>query len=191
MTEDYTYPAEEFILLGKITKAHGLRGEVKIFTYSGHPENFDGYSEIVLVDGSAKLSRQFGVKKSRVHGKTAIVQLTSITTRSEAEAIEGRGVLLSKKHLPDAGEDEYYWHQYVGKLVVDTNGDGLGRVQALFNNGAQDVLVVNGHRGEILIPVTREIIVQVTDETLIADPPPGLIELNSDSGVRRTDDSAG
>ncbi|MGW8193625.1 MAG: ribosome maturation factor RimM [Desulforhopalus sp.] len=182
MTEEYTYPAEEYILLGKITKAHGLRGEVKIFCYSGHPENISGYHEIVLVDRSARLSRQYGVKNSRVQGKTAIVQLASITTRSEAEAIEGRGVLLAKKYLPDAGEGEYYWHQYIGKPVLDTNGDRLGRVKALFNNGAQDVLVVVGHLGEILIPVTKDTIVQDTAGELIADPPPGLIELNSDSG---------
>lgn len=183
MTEDYSYPAGEFILLGKITRAHGLRGEVKMLPYSGHPENVGGYREIVLVGRSAELSGPLAIEKSRVQGKTAIVQLASITTRSEAEAIEGRGVLLSKQYLPEAGENEYYWHQYIGKLVRDKQGNSLGRVETLFYNGAQDVLVIRGDRSEILIPVTREIVVRESAEELVVDPPPGLLELNSESGV--------
>lgn len=183
MGETYRYPDEDFILLGKVVKAHGLRGEVKIFTYSGHPENIGTYSELVLLDGPETLSQPLKVQRSRVQGKMAIVQLESINNRNGAEAIEGKGVLLPKSSLPETGDDEYYWHQYEGKLVVDTNSREIGRIRALFNNGAQDVLIVEGAFQEILIPMTRQIVIREDGEKLIVDPPPGLLELNSETDV--------
>lgn len=181
MDEDYIYPADDYLLLGKITKAHGLRGEVKIFSYSRHPENIEKYKEIVLVDRSGKLSAALTVEKSRVQGKTAIVQLTPINKRRLAEDIVGMGVLLAKDYLPDTDEDEYYWHQYEGKLVVDQDGKTIGTIESLFNNGAQDILVVRGDKEEILIPVTKDIVVGETDDTLIVNPPPGLLELSRET----------
>lgn len=181
MAEDYSYPADEYLLLGKITKAQGLRGEVKIFLYSGQPENIADYTELVLVDKSGKLSSPLTILHSRAQGKAAIVQLASISTRNAAEDIDGMGVLLAKKHLPEIGENEYYWHQYQGKLVVDVDGHAIGRVAHLFTNGAQDILVIKVGKEEILIPVTKAIVVGETDETLIIKPPPGLVELNGES----------
>jgi 16S rRNA processing protein RimM len=182
MTKDYSYPADEYVLLGKITKAHGLRGEVKIFSFSGQPENFSEYKEIVLVNTSGKLSLPLAIEALRIHGKTAIVKLTSVNSRELAEKIEGRGVLLSKNLLPETAEDEYYWYRYEGKLVVDLSGLTIGRVESLFSNGAQDVLVVKSGNEEILIPVTKSIIVSETAEEIIVDPPPGLLDLTNESG---------
>ncbi|MGB3212766.1 MAG: ribosome maturation factor RimM [Desulforhopalus sp.] len=180
MAEEFSYPADQYLLLGKVAKAHGLRGEVKIFSYSGQPENFLGYKEIVLVDISGKLSSALAVGKVRIQGKSAIVQLSTIDSRNKAEGIEGMGVLLAKNLLPDTAEDEYYWYQYEGKLVLDQSGRTIGRVDSLFNNGAQDILVVKSGDGEILIPVTRHIVVQETAEGLVVNPPPGLLDLTSD-----------
>ncbi len=181
MAEDFTYPVGEYILLGKVGKAHGLRGEVKIFSFSGQPENFLGYKEVVLVNTSGKLSAPLVIEKIRAKGKTAIVQLASINSRDRAEEIEGRGVLLPKHLLPETGENEYYWHQYQGKLVLDQNGLTIGRVESLFTNGAQDILVVKSGEKEILIPITKSIFVRETADELIVDPPPGLLDLTNES----------
>jgi|GEM_PF-188653 len=181
MAEEYSYPADHYVLLGKVAKAHGLRGEVKIVSFSGQPENFSGYKEIVLVDSAGSLSLAQAVKKFRVQGRNAIVQLAFINNREQAEGIEGMGVLLAKDLLPKAAEDEYYWYQYQGKLVIDQNGTEIGRVENLFSNGAQDILVVISGQEEILIPVTKEIIVGETDQELIVAPPPGLLDLTRDT----------
>jgi len=182
MPSDYVYPADEFLLLGKVAKAHGLHGELKIFLYSGQPVNVADYSELNFVSKTGSISSPYTVLKSRVHGKAVIVQLASIGNRTQAEAVEDYGVLLAKKHLPAIGENEYYWHQYQNKLVVDLAGNTIGRVEHLFTTGAQDILVIKMGEEEILIPVTKEIIVSETAETLIVDPPPGLIELNTNFG---------
>ncbi len=180
MTENYSYPADDYLLLGPVTKVHGLRGEVKIFCYSGQPENFSGYKEVVLVDGKGNLSTGLTVEKFRVQGKTVIAQLASITSREQAEKIVGSGILLAKNLLPKTDKDEYYWYQYQGKIVVDLNGQTIGRIVSLFNNGAQDLLVVQSGEREILIPVTKSIIAGETVEHVIIDPPPGLLELTDE-----------
>jgi len=177
MAENYDYPTDQYVLLGKIAKVHGLRGEVKIYSYSGEPKNFHGYQEIVLVDSGGGLTVPHKVLKVRVQGKMAIAQLSSVTTRNRAEDIVGHGVLIKKDRLPDTTEDEYYWYQYEGKLIEDLAGQTIGRVKSLFNNGAQDILVVTSGTGEILIPVTKSIIVQETADALIVDPPAGLLDL--------------
>lgn len=185
MTEEYPYPTDKYVLLGKITKAQGLRGEVKIFSFSGQPENFQGYEELVLVSKTGTISPPLAVKNLRIQGKTVIVKLASITNRNQAEDVEGRGVLLAKDLLPEPASDEYYWYRYEGKLVRDLNGRNIGRVESLFNNGAQDIIVVKSGKEEILIPITKSILVRETNEELIIDPPPGLLDLYNETGDSR------
>jgi 16S rRNA processing protein RimM len=182
MADDYNYPTDKYVLLGKVTKAHGLRGEVKIFSFSGQPENFKGYKEISLVNYAGKLSTALAVEKFRVQGKTVIAQLATVKSRDRAEEIEGMGVLLAKELLPDSAKNEYYWYQYEGKKVFDQSGHTIGIVESLFNNGAQDIMVIKSGKNEILIPVTKSIIVSETAEQLIVNPPPGLLDLNNESG---------
>jgi 16S rRNA processing protein RimM len=182
MADDYNYPTDKYVLLGKVTKAHGLRGEVKIFSFSGQPENFKGYKEISLVNYAGKLSTALAVEKFRVQGKTVIAQLATVKSRDRAEEIEGMGVLLAKELLPDSAKNEYYWYQYEGKKVFDQSGHTIGIVESLFNNGAQDIMVIKSGKEEILIPVTKSIIVSETAEQLIVNPPPGLLDLNNESG---------
>lgn len=185
MTEEYPYQTDKYVLLGKITKAQGLRGEVKIFSFSGQPENFLGYQELVLISKTGIISSPLAVENLRIQGKTAIVKLASITNRNQAEEIEGRGVLFAKDLLPEPADDEYYWYRYEGKMVRDLNGRNIGRVESLFNNGAQDILVVKSGEEEILIPITNNIVVRETAEELIVDPPPGLLELYNEAGDSR------
>jgi 16S rRNA processing protein RimM len=185
MTEEYPYPADKYVLLGKITKAQGLRGEVKIYPFSGQPENFQGYRELVLVSKTGTVSPPMAVENVRTQGKTVIIKLSSLSNRNQAEAIEGRGVLFAKDLLPEPGDDEYYWYRYEDKLVKDLNGRDIGRVTSLFNNGAQDILVVKSGEEEILIPITKSIVVKETAEELTVDPPPGLLALYQEASDSR------
>jgi len=181
MNPEFVFPADEFLLLGQVAKAQGLRGELKLFLYSGQPENVAEYRELFLVDKAGVISAPLVIVKSRIQGKTVIVQSASIVNRTQAEAVEGLGVLLAKKDLPAPGDNEYYWRHYQGKEVVDVDGKPIGVVERLFSNGAQDVLVVKAGKNEVLIPVIKNIIVDETGDKLIIDPPPGLLELNTNS----------
>ncbi len=182
MNPDYVFPADEYLLLGKVAKAHGLNGELKIYLHSEQPENAAVYGELLLIDRAGVISSPLAVLKSRVQGKALITRLATIATRTQAEQVEGCGVLLARKDLPAVDENEYYWHQYQDKLVVDLAGNAIGRVERLFNNGAQDILVIKSGKEEILIPITESILVGETAESLIVNPPPGLLELNANAG---------
>lgn len=178
MAQDFTYPEDSHLLIGRVSKPHGLRGELKITCFSGQPENFLDYSELVFVDGKGRLSAPLPVTSRRVQGKHVVIRFASINSREQAEEAVGAGVLIAKDSLPQLRIDEFYWHQYQGRRLVDKKGKEIGTVKNLFNNGAQDVLVVKVGEEEILIPVTKEIIVGEVADALVIDPPPGLLEIN-------------
>ena len=180
MAQDYSYPSEDFLLLGKVAKAHGMRGEIKIFPFSGQPENIRTYRELVLVDSKGVLSPPLAVLSCRIQGKVAITKLSSITTRDKAEHVEGMGVLLARKSLPELGDNEFYWHQYIGKTVRDLKGSFIGRIEAIFPGGSQDIMVIKSDTKEILVPISKTIVVKEDGREITIDPPPGLLELYTD-----------
>ncbi len=177
MEEEFRYPADRYLLLGRVAKAHGLRGEVKLFLYSGQPENVGRYRELSLVDRRGTITPPLEIVSVRLQGKTAIVRFATVADRSGAENIEGCGVLIERGQLPEPDDDEYYWHRLIGKRVVDQGGASIGTIRSLFDNGAHDILVVDGARGEVLIPVIKEIVVSESATEVVVDLPPGLLEL--------------
>ncbi|MBW1635062.1 MAG: 16S rRNA processing protein RimM [Deltaproteobacteria bacterium] len=181
---NYSYPAEDFLLVGKIAKAHGMRGEVKIFPFSGQPENIAKYRELVLVGTRGELSPPLAVLSCRTQGKMVIATLDSISSRDEAEHVEGMGVLLARKDLPKLAENEFYWHQYIGKKVRDMKKETIGEIITVFSNGMQDIMVIDSGSREILVPISKNIVVKETGDEIIIDPPPGLLELYTGGGER-------
>jgi 16S rRNA processing protein RimM len=175
------YPKDKYLLVGKTTKPHGLRGEVKVYCFSGQPENFLDYKELTLCDPKGNLTGPIAVSSTRVQGKMAVVKFATVLDRSAAENIEGFLVLLLKEDLPKAKPGEYYWHQYQGKLLVDIDEKIIGTVSSLFNGGAQDILVVDTGDGEVMIPVIDNFIIKETEDRIVVDLPPGLLEINADT----------
>ena len=181
MEQDYPFPTEKYLLLGKIAKAHGMRGEVKIFPYSGQPENIAAYKELVLVGTIGALSDPLTVLSCRVQGKVAITRLKTISSRNQAENIEGMRVLIARKFLPELAEDEFFWHQYIGKTVTDLKEHDIGKIESIFSNGTQDIMIIRAGSREVLVPISKAIVVGESAEKITIDPPPGLLELYTDS----------
>lgn len=178
MADDFSYPKDTFILIGKVAKVHGLKGEIKVYPYSEQPENIKAYKNLVLVAKDGKRSNPIKIVQSRVQKKLAIVRLDSIKSREQAEALIGFGVLLDKAELPAIDKNSYYWQDIIGKNAITETGSLLGKVESLFNNGAQDILVIAGDE-EYLIPVTKEILIDISEEDIVINPPPGLLDINS------------
>lgn len=178
MRQKYSFPEDQFLLIGSVTKAQGLNGEVAIAPLSGQPESFEAYATLVLVDRSGTLSPELRVEKLRTHKGRAIVKFDRVADRTFAEKIVGMGVLLAQKDLPPSEDDEYYWHEITGLVVTTVEGRYVGKVVSLFSNGAQDIMVVSDENQEYLIPLTDEIVVEQNDDEMIIQPPPGLLEIN-------------
>lgn len=173
-----------FLAIGKVVKAQGIKGEVKILPYSGDASQLTGYQNLYLrdADGAGALAgpRTYQVRSSRCHGRFFVVLLVGLATRNEAEELVGHEVLVAQNELPDLADDEFYWHKLVGMRVVTDEGQALGTVAALFATGAHDVLVVKGGGHEHLIPARREFIVEIDYAAgrLVISPPPGLLDMN-------------
>ena len=170
----------DLVVIGEITKAHGIHGEVKIHLYSDQPGNFKEYRKIVVQNPAGGGLATYGVVRCREQGRQVIVQLQGIETRDGAEALQGSRVLLDKNDFPVLDSGEYYWHQLQGLQVETETGRMLGRVARFLNTGAHDIMVVSGGGEEFMIPVTGEIIRDIDRQSgkIVIVPPPGLLEMN-------------
>jgi len=179
MVDDFTFPEDRFLLVGKITKPHGLKGEVKVFAYSADPASLTQYHRAMLVGGDGRLSPEMAIERSRVQDRVAILKLGGIDDRDEAQRLQGAGMLVYQEDLPAAEDDEYYWYRLYDLPVETAEGRYLGRVKSIFSNGAQDIMVVDDGRSEYLIPLIDSVIKEQTEEGVVITPPPGLLEINA------------
>lgn len=171
------------LFIGRVIKAHGLRGAVEVQPFSGDPGEFRRYRELLLVlpaTGLLPAEDMRPVRQARVKGRVAILEFAGVEDRTGAERLAGAEVWVAKAALPAPGTGEFYWHEVIGMMVLTREGRDLGRVQTLFSTRAHDVLVVAGGRRELLIPAVNAFIDRIDYEnrTLVVDPPPGLLEMN-------------
>ncbi len=174
------------IALGRITKPHGTAGEMVVHCFSEQPESLQHYKEFILLAKDGRVSVPLPVSSCRLQGKKAIVGFAGITSRQQLDALMGAMILVEKEALPTLDKDHFYWCNYIGRTVATKDGEQLGVVKTIFNNGAQDILVLRqrNEEEEILIPVTRETLVDDRQEALIVDLPLGLLEINSSSETK-------
>jgi 16S rRNA processing protein RimM len=178
MADDFRFDHDRFLLVGKVSKPHGLGGEVKIYPYSADAATLLQYERAVLVDGTGCLSPALTIEKARIQGKLAVLKFSAIKDRDGAEVLHGRGMLIFKEDVPAAGEDEYYWFQFYDRPVYTENGGKIGTVASIFSNGAQDIMVVRDGDKEFLVPILDSIIKEQNENGIIIAPPPGLLEVN-------------
>ncbi len=157
------------VLLGKITSIFGIKGWVKVYSYTDPMENLLAYPQWIL----RHQGKTFTVKKAdgRRQGKGLVAKLEGYSTPEEAKTLAGAQILLEKKELPDLPAGEFYWNQLIGLQVVNCQGQLYGRVDYLMETGANDVLVVKPIKGSLdrqerLIPwLQPEVIKQVDLES--------------------------
>ncbi|MFZ5774682.1 MAG: ribosome maturation factor RimM [Thermodesulfobacteriota bacterium] len=167
------------VALGRVSSAHGIRGEVKVSPYSGHAEGIGEHRRLLLL-GEGVPPRDSVVEQWRVQSGLAVLRLTGCSTRDQAEALRGMELCVPAGDLPPAPAGWRYWHELAGVAVATVDGRALGALTALLPNPGHDLLEVAGEGGEYLIPAVDQFIVGMAGDgqTLLVDPPPGLLELN-------------
>lgn len=165
--------------VGRVVKAHGIRGEIRI-----HPHDAEGLGILgadALVLGDSRGTETFRVRAARPRGRLVIVSLEGVADRDRAEALVGREVHQLREAMPPLGPGEYYWFQLEGLRVWTTRGRYLGVLRRFLDTGAHDVYVVDGPQGEVLIPAVPEVVTEVDLEgrRILVDPPPGLVETDA------------
>lgn len=144
---------ERLVVLGRIAGVFGLRGELKVESYTEPRDGICDYSPWLLKRGDATDDQlvERVVEMGRPHGKGVVVRLEGITDIDLARALIGCEILVPRSALPETAEGEHYWDDLEGMRVVTVEGVELGEVSHLFETGANDVMVVKGDR-ERLIP---------------------------------------
>ncbi len=166
------------VILGKVAKAHGIKGEVKVFPYSGQPENFHSYETILIAAGDSGAWKKYRVSKGRVLGKFALLVLQECGSRNDAEDLVGSEVSVLRKDLPDLGEDEFYLADCEGKTVVTVDGELVGRVSGILQTGGHDNIIVKDKGREYFIPAISDFMVKIDNDTITVALPQGLLDIN-------------
>lgn len=172
----------ELVLLGRISAAHGIRGEVKINSFTDVPEDIAAYGP--LTDGAG---RRFLIRQTRPHkGMSVTAEIDGVTDRNAAEALKGVALYVAREMLPEADEDEWYHADLIGLAVFSPEGEGLGEIVAVQNFGAGDLLEIKPPEESrtLLVPFTKAVvpIVDVKAGRVIVDPPRDLDEDEADTG---------
>ncbi|WP_028240477.1 ribosome maturation factor RimM [Stutzerimonas azotifigens] len=157
-------PADDLLVLGKIVSVHGIRGEVKVYSFTDPIDNLLDYRHWTLRRGDEV--RQVELANGRLQGNVLVAKLAGLDDREVARTYADFEICVPRSELPALEEGEFYWHQLVGLKVVDQTGQLLGKVDHLFETGANDVLVVRPCVGSLdererLLPYTDQCVLSI------------------------------
>lgn len=153
--------SEEFIPVGKISGAFGVKGWVKVYSFTEPRANILEYSPLFM----SRQGEWIEIKVSGGHlqGKGLVMGIANVTDRDQVQPLIGAELAIKKGQLEPTDEDEFYWADLIGLNVENLEGDLLGQVDHLLETGANDVLVVKAKGKERLIPFVMDEIVKLVD----------------------------
>ncbi|MBX6351411.1 MAG: 16S rRNA processing protein RimM [Clostridia bacterium] len=149
------------VSLGRIVAPHGLRGEVRVALESDFPERLPGRAVVVARDGDDPGWPTAVLAARPARGGLWLVRLRGLESRSAAEALRGRSLWVEAASLPPLPAGRWYVHEVVGLKALDEGGRELGQVAEVVSTPANDVYVVRGPFGEVLVPAVRSIVLAV------------------------------
>jgi len=157
--------ASDKVIIGKIGAPYGVKGWVKINTYTDTPEGIFEYSPWFIGE-----EKTYQIDQWRPHGKALVAKIEGVDSRDDAERIKKLDIAIAADQLPDLGDEGFYWRELTGMQVVTTQGYDLGVVKDVFNTGANDVLQVRANgkdafgQKERLLPFVFDSVVQSVDK---------------------------
>jgi 16S rRNA processing protein RimM len=152
-----TRPEPEFLEVARVLRPLGVHGELKVEAWPPHTDDLAQAATLYLGDAR----RPMAVEHVRAHGEALALKLAGCDDRNEAELLRNQLIYLHRDDVTPLGPDQYYYHQIVGLQVMDINGEELGEVVEIIETGANDVYVVHGAYGEVLLPAHAGVIKQI------------------------------
>jgi 16S rRNA processing protein RimM len=163
------------VLLGEIGAAQGLKGEVRLRSYTQDPTAIAGYGALEDEQG-----RAIEIDSVRVTPKALIARVKGVNTREAAEALTHTKLYIDRALLPERDEDEWYHLDLIGLKAIGQDGVEIGAVVAVHNFGAGDLIEIApaGGGSTVLVPFTNDTVPEVDVEAgrIMLDPPEGLFE---------------
>ncbi|MFC3059836.1 ribosome maturation factor RimM [Paenirhodobacter populi] len=162
------------VCVGAIAGAFGVKGEVRLKSFCSTPADIAAYGPLWTEDGA----RQFTVKLTRPVTGGLGARLSGVATKEEGDALKGVTLWADRDRLPALPDDEFYHADLIGLDVFDTGGAALGKVRAIQNFGASDILEIYapGRKSTLMLPFTRAVVptVDLKARRIVADPPEEL-----------------
>ena len=154
------------LLVGKINAAYGIKGWVKVYSYTTPVEQILKYAPWTIRKKGAK--QNLKLRQGKIHGKGIVVLPEGFEDRNQAESLIGYEIWIEKEQLPDLEQGEFFWVQLVGLVVYNEASELLGEVSSVLETGANDVLVVEATDKSIddrerLIPYVEDKVILEVD----------------------------
>lgn len=146
--------------MGRIVGAHGIAGNLKFLSYAESLDIFEA-GRTLVARREAGNEAAFEIQWAKPLGRTALLSLKGVVTRSQAEALIGCDLFLDKTTLPKLEAGTYYWADLIGIEVYSVDGILLGRIESILPTGSNDVYVIKQAGRELLLPALRSVIKSV------------------------------
>lgn len=147
------------VVVGRFGPPFGVKGWLNVISYTDPAANLADYRPW-FVERNGEWA-QLSVDQVKPHRRGFVAQVDGVDDRDVALRYSGKSIGVEDSTLPAAGEDEFYWKDLIGLAVEDQEGAVLGEVSGLIETGANDVIVVRGGSGEVLIPFVRHVVITV------------------------------
>jgi 16S rRNA processing protein RimM len=146
-----------FLVVGTVGRPHGLRGELQFHALTDFPERLAPGLAVFIGPAYAP----YEIRGIQEHGQKYLLRLDGIDSRESAEILRNARVFVRTDSIPPLEDGEYYQHQVLGLQVQAESGEQLGAVSEIISTGANDVLVVLGDGGEILVPRLDDVVLKI------------------------------
>lgn len=165
--------SEDWVQIGKVAGAMGVQGEVKVDLTTDFPDRFNRLDAIYV----GTEHRMMHVRQARRHHGRVILALHEVEDRDAAAALQGAPLFVPRAEAVPLPEGHYYHDQILGLRVETTTGQPLGTVVEVLVTGSNDVYVVKGAAGEVLIPALKDIVqsIDLAAGTMLIEPVEGLL----------------
>ena len=168
--------SESRVIVGAIAGAFGVKGEVRLKSFCADPAAIADYTPLYSKDG-----RRFAtIVLTGAASNALTARIDGVATKEEADALKGTELYAERDQLPSLPDDEFYHADLIGLPVYDAGGQLLGKVKAVLNHGASDLLEIHspGAKSTVLLPFTKAAVptVDLSAGRIVADPPAGLFE---------------
>lgn len=174
----------DFLVVGHISKVHGIKGELYVWSLTDYPDStFRSGVELEVSDLAGEQPSDFfptlEVASVRPYKKGFLVKFVGLEDRTEAERFRGRYLMRPFEDVEEAEDGEVFYHQLLGMEVETVDGRNLGTVQEVFYEvGRADLIEIRGAKGVVHVPFVESMVAELDVEAsrLVLDPPEGLLD---------------
>jgi 16S rRNA processing protein RimM len=164
----------QFLDIGRVVAPFGLAGEVRVLSLTDFPQRFAKLRRVLVGDAH----RACEIQRTRSARGQVLLKLRGVDDANAAEALRGEILRIPLGEAVSLPDDQFFWYQVIGLEVVTVGGERLGRVADILRTGANDVYIIRGLRGELLIPAIEDVVkvIDVDAGRLVVELMPGLVD---------------